>query len=105
MDFIDIRGASGTTYRFRRWPEVGAHPPIAGNFALVAWGSQTLIHLGVLDDLSQAPRVSDTLAPGADLFTRFNVSRRHREAEHADMAQQHPDVGGSERTGAAGQAA
>ena len=34
-DFVDLRGASGTFYRFRLWPEGGAHPPIAGNYILL----------------------------------------------------------------------
>ena len=95
MDFIDIRGASGTTYRFRRWPTSGAHQPIAGNFVLVATGTRTLIDVGMLDDLSLAPAALETRRTGAELFTRFNISRRDREAEHADLAQAHPQLGRS----------
>ena len=54
MDVLDLRGASGTVYRFRRSPQPGAHPPIAGNYALVATGTHRLIAAGVLDDLSLA---------------------------------------------------
>jgi hypothetical protein len=95
MDFIDIRGASGSTYRFRAWPASGAHPPIAGNFVLVATSTRTLIDLGMLDDLSQAPAVLENRSTGAELFTRFNISRRDREAEHDDLAQAHPHLGRS----------
>lgn len=91
MDFIDIHGASGTAYRFRPWPPSGAHPPIAGNYALVPAGAKAPVELGVLDDLSQALAVLSR-APGAMLFTRFNVSRRAREAEHADMTLHHPEL-------------
>jgi hypothetical protein len=94
MDFIDIHGASGTAYRFRPWPHSGAHPPIAGNYALVAADTKTPVELGMLDDLSQALSVLSR-APGAALFTRFNVSRRAREAEHADMTLHHPELNGA----------
>ena len=32
-DFIDLQGASGASYRFRRRPEGAAHLPTAGNYA------------------------------------------------------------------------
>jgi hypothetical protein len=65
MDFIDIRGVSGTAYRFRRWPDNGAHPPIAGNFAVVTPGG-TIVSLGVLDDLSRAPILLESRLRGAE---------------------------------------
>jgi hypothetical protein len=93
MDFIDLQGASGTVYRFRRWPETGAHPPIAGNYVLVAAGAQTVVEMGVLDSLSEAPRLLADRLSGVDLFTRFNIARSCREAEHADLARSHPELG------------
>jgi hypothetical protein len=93
MDFIDIRGGSGSLYRFRRWPENGAVPPIAGNYALVARGSRQILSLGVLDDLSKAPSVVATRERGAEIFTRYNVARLAREAEHDDIMLAHPDLG------------
>jgi len=90
MDFIDLQGASGTAYRFRRWPEMGAHPPIAGNYILLAAGSRTLVEIGVLDDLSEAPRLLANRQSGVELFTRFNVVRSAREAEHS---RGHPEFG------------
>ncbi|CAN7374245.1 hypothetical protein LJR225_002305 [Phenylobacterium sp. LjRoot225] len=95
MDFIDISGASGTAYRFRRWPSSGAHPPIAGNFVLVAERTRKVVAIGVLDDLSRARQELDALPRGTALFTRLNVARRVREAEHADLALQHPDASGN----------
>jgi hypothetical protein len=95
MEFIDIRGASGTMYRFRRWPQTGLTPPIAGNIALVAGGSGRLLALGMLDDLSRAPTALDARDPAVDVFTRYNIPRRCREAEHADMLAEHPDLGRS----------
>ena len=55
-EFVDLRGASGTFYRFRLWPEGGAHPPIAGNYIVLreeANGLKVLL-AGVTSDLSQA---------------------------------------------------
>ena len=92
MEFIDIRGASGSAYRFRRWPAAGRHPPIAGNFVIVAEESRDVLALGVIDDLSRAPALLQDGSRQAGLFTRLNISRRTREAEHADLALLHPDA-------------
>jgi hypothetical protein len=92
MDFMDLQGASGTVYRFRRWPASGAHPPIAGNYALLAAGTHRLVEVGLLDDLSQAPRLLADRLQRSSLFTRFNVARAHREADHADLVNGHPEV-------------
>jgi hypothetical protein len=92
MDFLDLKGASGTNYRFRRWPDVGAHPQIAGNYALLAAGTHRVVEVGALDDLSQAPHLlADRLQKGV-LYTRFNVARSHREADHGNLVQGQPDL-------------
>jgi len=85
MDFIDLTGTSGTAYRFRRWPGAGRHPPIAGNYALVAVDDRKILSLGMLEDLSRAPQQL-TVPKGAVLFTRLNIARQVREAEHLDLA-------------------
>lgn len=95
MDFIDIAGASGTAYRFRRWPSSGSHPPIAGNFALVAEKTRKVVAVGVVDDLSRARQELEALPRGITLYTRLNVARRVREAEHADLVLRHPEQTGS----------
>lgn len=92
MDFIDIPGASGNPYRFRRWPTSGAHPPIAGNFALVAERTRKVLAVGVADDLSRVLQDLGALPSGAALFTRLNVARRLREAEHADLTLVHAEA-------------
>ena len=92
MDFIDICGASGAVYRFRRWPQGGSHPPIAGNYALATDGGLTLISIGVLEDLSRAPVELAQRPADAAIFTRLNISRTLRETEHADMQLRHPDL-------------
>jgi hypothetical protein len=92
MEFIDIRGASGNTYRFRRWPDRGTHPPMAGNYVLVSRGGRSVVAVGALEDLSQARSVLGERAKGCELFTRLNIARRAREAEHEDMALEHPEA-------------
>ena len=92
MDFIDIRGGSGALYRFRQWPENGAVPPIAGNYALVARGGRQILSFGTLDDLSKAPAVLAAREAGTEIFTRYNVARLAREAEHEDIMLGNPDL-------------
>jgi hypothetical protein len=92
MDFIDICGASGAAYRFRPWPSSGVHPPIAGNFALVDPSDHRVVAVGTLEDLSHAASVRGRRAQPCELFTRLNIARRLREAEHADLAKRHPEA-------------
>jgi hypothetical protein len=96
-EFVDLRGASGTFYRFRLWPEGGAHPPIAGNYIVLreeANGLKVML-AGMTSDLSQAPsECRKTLAkdPDARLFTRLNVARALRSSEHEDIVAEHRPV-------------
>jgi hypothetical protein len=93
-EFVDLRGASGTFYRFRLWPEGGAHPPIAGNYIVLredANGPKVLL-AGVTSDLSQAATESKkqmAKTPEARLYTRLNVARAVRTAEHEDLVAEH----------------
>ena len=90
MDFVDLQGASGQTYRFRKWPPTGHHLPIAGNYALVRARGREVVGLGVVDNLAEARSQVGALPPGVAIYTRLNVSRAQREAEHADLAAAHP---------------
>ena len=93
-EFVELRGASGAAYRFRAWPESDHHTPTAGNFAVLAFEGPeaTIIGLGVCSDLSRAKQLAQaTLADGqGHLFTRLNVSRAVRDAEHEDLAAAQP---------------
>jgi hypothetical protein len=104
-DFIDLEGASGASYRFRLWPEGAPHQPIAGNYVCVRpdsdrTGGYAVAHVGETTDLSRArlemPKA--LRAPGVFVYTRLNVSRAIRTAEHEDLAARHP---GEERRRAA----
>jgi hypothetical protein len=93
-EFVDLRGASGTFYRFRLWPEGGAHPPIAGNYIVVrdeAAGLKVLL-AGVTGDLSQAAAESRKILARetqSRLYTRLNVARAVRVSEHDDIVEEY----------------
>lgn len=84
MNFIDLNGASGATYRFRVWPGAGRHSPTAGNYVVVTERGQKVLAVGMLDDLSRAER-QVAVPKGALLYTRLNIGRQMREGEHADL--------------------
>jgi hypothetical protein len=90
QDFIDLQGASGAAYRFRIWPPGGPDLPVAGNYVVVrqeADGFNVGI-VGIADDLSNVRAEWSTVASAQDahIFTRLNVSRAIRTAEHEDLA-------------------
>ncbi len=69
MDFVDLQGASGQSYRFRKWPETDQHSPTAGNYALVRVRNREVLALGVVDDLSEVAGQTRDLPPGAAIYT------------------------------------
>ena len=88
-DFLDVTGASGTHYRFRRMNPAEL-PATAGNL-LVATGASTrmkVLFCGAARSLVRAaPVVAEALNANrnARLFVRLNVARTVRETEHADI--------------------
>ncbi len=92
--FIDLTGASGVTYRFQRVDDSDQLPAIAGNFVYVRGhgAGLTVICAGTGEPLANAASrwaeaVRDHQAEA--IFVRRNVSRRSRELEHRDIAEQH----------------
>src|SRR5690349_21141971 len=89
-DFIDLRGASGASYRFRVWPEGVFHPRIGGNYLYVRQEAErvTVCRIGETDDLSQARAGWATARKkgATHVYTRLNVSEQVRVAEHRDLA-------------------
>ena len=88
-DFLDLKGASGATYRFRVWPEKAAHLPVAGNYVFLKEtpdGFKVLL-VGATNNLSLArTEWSKVTRLGAThVFTRLNVARAMRTAEHEDL--------------------
>lgn len=88
-DFVELQGASGAHYRFRR-ATLADLPAMAGN-VVVASGAPAKLKVrfcGAARSLVQAaPAIGQTLSThrGANLYIRLNVSRTTREAEHADL--------------------
>jgi hypothetical protein len=89
QDFIDLKGASGADYRFRIWREGAAHLPVAGNYVFLKEADEgvTVLLVGVTNDLSRARRDWDKAAKrgATHAFTRLNVAREVRTAEHLDL--------------------
>lgn len=88
-DFVDLQGASGARYRFRR-ADPAALPVMAGNLVVASGASGRLdvLFCGASRSLAEAaPTIAQTLAThcGACLYVRLNVARKTREAEHADL--------------------
>jgi hypothetical protein len=88
-EIVDLEGASGSAYRFRLWPEGAAHQPIAGNYVCVRTEGRryAIVHIGETLDLSlvrdQLPkRIRDA---ATHIYTRLNVARTTRCAEHEDL--------------------
>jgi hypothetical protein len=88
-DFIDLKGASGAVYRFRRWDAGTPHLPIAGNYVYVREAGEgfKVILAGLTNDLSTCRAGLSKAAPrkAAQVYTRLNVSRITRHAEHDDL--------------------
>jgi hypothetical protein len=87
--FIDLTGASGAAFRFRLWEEDTMHLPMAGNYVFVredAAGFKVVL-IGVTNDLSTVRfRERRALSRGpVHIYTRLNVSRGVRTAEHEDL--------------------
>jgi hypothetical protein len=89
QDFIDLEGASGASYRFRRRPDGAPHLPTAGNYVIVQETAQGLkvVTVGVSLDLAQVrpPGPARAGRRQTHLFTRLNISRAVRSTEHEDV--------------------
>jgi len=88
-DFLDISGASGAAYRFRRATPADL-PVMAGNLLVMTGASARpkVLFCGAARSLARAaPVVTEALKANrnARLFVRLNVARAVREAEHADI--------------------
>ena len=93
QDFIDLQGASGASYRFRRRAEGASHLPMAGNYVLVQEASAgfKVLTVGASIDLSLT-RPPGKVRAGRrpiHLFTRLNVARTVRVFEHQDLVERY----------------
>ena len=89
QEFIDLQGASGASYRFRRRLEGASHLPSAGNYVLVqetSTGFKVLTVGAVLDlSLLRPPAQPRAGRKAKHLFTRLNIVRAVRKLEHEDL--------------------
>lgn len=91
-DWIDVGGASGEVYRFRR-ASGEALPAAAGNFLYVrATAGLDIVCSGTANNLGRAEALRaelvDEYGP-VDLYVRLNVVRARREHELGDLCEQH----------------
>lgn len=87
-DFVDLTGASGASYRFRRLADGQDHQRIAGTYAVLKHRARgfTVRYVGATNDLSQSRAECPLeVLKGADLYVRLNVPRAPREAERDDL--------------------
>lgn len=89
-EIIELRGASGATYRFRLWAKGGTHPTAGGHYAFVREKPSgfEVVAVASVEDLSVTRSLHEAAAvqQGAThLFTRLNVSWAARESEVQDM--------------------
>lgn len=95
-EFIDINGASGAKYRFRRIDGPMRLPATAGNFIFMRAcpGGEEMIGCGAVSSLARAATAWSTAAvehQADTIYIRLNVSRTIRAAEHEDIvAEQAP---------------
>lgn len=90
-DIIDLRGASGAAYRFRR-VDPAALPATAGNFvyAREEAGELAVLCCGTALSLTSAGDLRRDVVERhgeADLFIRLNVARAVRRGEHEDIVE------------------
>jgi len=89
-DFLDVPGASGARYRFRR-TALDALPVNAGNVVAVEGkaGKARYLLCAATRSLARAETaLREALGDqrSAAVYVRLNVARTVREAEHADIA-------------------
>ena len=94
QEHLDLKGASGATYRFRLIAEPGQLPATSGNFVYVRWRGATpqVFCLGAVNSLGSASRDWDEAVRvhgASGLYVRLNVARSVRDAEHADLVEKH----------------
>ena len=95
---IEIAGASGARYRYTALDEERFLPPAGANYVIAKVtrsGLAEVVYAGETDNLAnrawRAQFEKAKLAYGATtaVLTRLNVTRAIREAERADLIEQH----------------
>ena len=98
-DLIELGGASGRRYRFRRVSDLDQLPVSGGNFVYIKHvnGVETVIGCGASETLHSAKTLWTRAVDehGADsLYVRLNVSRVQRLVDHDDLSLGQPSAAG-----------
>lgn len=98
-DYIDVRGASGNTYRFMRLKDGRPLSPMGGNYLYTRFTGEKLdiILAGEAQNLLKDARERWSEAAERyqvqELYTRLNISERVRLLELADIIEaNHPPM-------------
>jgi len=92
-EMIDVRGVSGTVYRFTQFRDGRPLSAMGGNFVYVreAGEGYEILFAGQTPNLLTGARMRwDEAAAGhgaAHLFTRLNIAELDRQREHADIVE------------------
>jgi hypothetical protein len=90
-DYIDIAGASGSTYRFMRLKDGRPLSPMGGNFVYARFTGETfeIIYAGEAQNLMTGARErwgeASQRYQVTELYSRLNISERVRQLELADI--------------------
>lgn len=90
-DYIDIRGASGSVYRFMLLKEGRPLSPMGGNFLYARRTGERFEMLyaaevqNLLKDARDRWNEAIERFQASELYTRLNISERVRKLEHADI--------------------
>ena len=91
QDFVDVVGASGSTYRFMRLKDGRPLSPMGGNYLYARYTADRfeMIYAGEAQNLMQDARARWDEAVRrfqvAEMFSRLNISERVRHLELADI--------------------
>ena len=106
-DLLDVKGASGATYRFNLFRDGRPLSPMGGNFIYVreTENSHEIIFVGegqnLLTDAHRRWSEAVAMHGALHLFTRLNITERTRQQEHVDIADAvRPAMGASTISGA-----
>ncbi len=101
-DLIELGGASGKRYRFKRVADPAQLPIVGGNFVYVkhAGGAPSVIGCGASESLKDAEdlwRRAVAEHGAEDIYVRLNVNRTHRLMDHEDLSLATPAAGALSR--------
>jgi hypothetical protein len=99
QDYVDVRGASGTTYRFMRLKDGRPLSPMGGNVIYVRYtgAKMEMIYAAeaqnLLKDAHDRWNEASERYQVSELFSRLNISERVRLLELADIVEAaHPPM-------------